>query len=211
MKILLCDDHPVVRNGLKNVFIQLPDTELIEEANNGIEALDKLSKHKFDVIVLDLSLPDINGIDLIERIKEKHPAVNVLILTQHAVELFAVQAINTGALCYLTKSVETSELIKAIRIVAKGKEYLIPEVGSLFKKMANGDKSIALHLSLSVLEYDVLIKFGSGKSRKEIAGETHSPYKAVSAALHDMMEKMGFKKKSEITPYCIKYKLIENL
>jgi two-component system invasion response regulator UvrY len=209
MKILLVDDHPIARNGLRNLLSQLQDIELIEEAKDAKEAFEKLKLHKFDVVVLDLSLPDMNGLDVLGQIKIKYPATHVLILSMHPPEKYAVTAINAGALSYLDKKADTAELIYAIRRVANGNDYITPEVGSLFARIAKGDTTLARHLSLSDLEFKVMIRFGNGKSLKEISHETAHNYKVISAALHDMMEKMEFKKKSDITPYCLKNKLLD--
>jgi DNA-binding NarL/FixJ family response regulator len=209
MKILLCDDHPVVRKGLKNVLSQLPDAELIDEANDGKEAFEKLKLNKFDVVVLDLSLPGMSGFDVLSKIKIKYPVTHVLILSMHPPEKYAIAAINAGALSYMDKKADTDELIEAIRKVAKGEEYITQEVGSLYARLAKGDTGLAPHNSLSKLEYKVLIRFSNGKTLTEISKETTIPYKSVSAALHRMMEKMRFTKKSEIIPYCIKNKLFD--
>jgi DNA-binding NarL/FixJ family response regulator len=211
MKILLCDDHPVVRNGLKNILSRLDDMDHVSEAHDAKEAFEQLKTYSFDIVVLDLSLPDIDGIMMVSKIRANYPLTRILVLTMHPMEMFAVAAIKAGALCYLTKSVETTELIRAIRAVAKGEEYIVPEVGRLLAKLAKGEKIAALHLSLSKLEYDVMIKTALGKSVNEIASEINTNYKAVSSALHTMMDKMGFVKKSEITPYCIKNKLMDIL
>jgi DNA-binding NarL/FixJ family response regulator len=209
MKILLCDDHPVVRNGLKNILSRLDDMDHVSEAHDAKEAFEQLKTYSFDIVVLDLSFLDIDGIMMVSKIRANYPLTRILVLTMHPMEMFAVAAIKAGALCYLTKDVETTELIRAIRAVAKGEQYIVPEVGDLFARLAKGGKGLARHLSLSTLEYETMIKTGVGKSISEIASETNSNYKTVSNALHSMMNKMGFEKKSEITPYCIKNKLLE--
>jgi two-component system invasion response regulator UvrY len=211
MKVLTCDDHIAVTTGIKNMLMQLKEVESVAEAKNSTEVIDLIKHEKFDVVILDLTLnhSEMSGMELLNYIKSKYPDTNVMIYTMHSVHLYALPAFRAGALSYLTKDGRPEELIAAVRSVAKGTQYINSETGSLLLRQANGEADIEPYNNLSNLEFKVLIHTGIGKSVQEIADENNSNYKTVSKALHDMMDKMGFKKKSEITPYCIRHKIFD--
>jgi two-component system, NarL family, invasion response regulator UvrY len=208
MKILLCDDHPVVTSGLRNVLSQFQDIESVEETHTFEQALLKITSNKPDVIVLDLSLPDINGIDAIHIIKEKFPDVHVLVLSMHPVDIFALSALQAGALCYMNKKTDTSLLINAIRRVAKGIEYLTPEVEDMLTKNHFIAEADELHKKLSKKQYEVMILLAKEKTYREIAKEQDIKTSTVGTYRTEIMLIMKMKKNAELTRYCNERKLI---
>jgi two-component system, NarL family, invasion response regulator UvrY len=211
MNLLICDDHPVIINGLRNILSNMQDVASVSGAKNSQEAITFLKQEKFNIAVIDLSLKDseMNGMELLSYIKRKYPETKVLIYTMQAAELAAMPAMRAGASGYLTKDAETDQVIEAIRTIRRGLDYVSEAVGRLLLQQVNEENKPADHNKLSTLEFQVLTKTGNGKTLQEIADETGHPYKSVSRALRDMMDKMGFKKKSEITPYCLKHNLMD--
>ena len=133
IKILIADDHAIVREGLKQILSQTPDMVVVAEASNGQEALDKLARNNIDLIVLDISMPGKDGLDVLGEIMSKRPQLSVLILSMYPAEQYAVRVLKAGASGYLTKESAPDELVKAIRQISEGKKYISP---SLAEKLA---------------------------------------------------------------------------
>ena len=209
MKVLIADDHSVVREGLKQYIKTLDEVELVDEADNGIEAWTKIRDICYDLVILDVSMPGMSGLDVLQKINEKNLKIPVLILSVHPQEQFAIRAFKMGASGYLSKDTAFEELILAIKKVSSGGRY----VSSAFaEKLAfNGyDSNIPrLHEKLSKREFQVMIMLAKGKSVTEIAKEIFISYKTVSTYRTRILEKMGMKKNAELTLYAIKNRLIE--
>jgi DNA-binding NarL/FixJ family response regulator len=133
IKILIADDHAIVREGLKQILSQTPDMVVVAEASNGQEAIDKLARNSIDLIVLDISMPGKDGLDVLSEIMSKRPQLSVLILSMYPAEQYAVRVLKAGASGYLTKESAPDELVKAIRQISEGKKYISP---SLAEKLA---------------------------------------------------------------------------
>lgn len=204
IEILICDDHTAIREGLPKIINEYADMKVAAVAENAKQTLTLLEQRHIDVVILDLMLSEteMNGLELLARIKKNYPKTFVVVYTMHKVDPYAHLSITAGAKSFLTKRDRTEELIRAIRTIAKGMDYITHEVGSLLARIVKNDPELAHENILSQLEFQVLVKTGNGKSLEEIVDETRSNYKRVSEALHTMMDKMEFKKKSEITPYC---------
>src|SRR4030065_496050 len=129
IKILIADDHAIVREGLKQILSQTPDMVVVAEASNGQEALDKLARNNIDLIVLDISMPGKDGLDVLGEIRSKKPELPVLILSMYPAEQYAVRVLKAGASGYLTKESAPDELVKAIRQISEGKKYIGPSLG----------------------------------------------------------------------------------
>jgi DNA-binding NarL/FixJ family response regulator len=133
IKILIADDHAIVREGLKQILSQTPDMVVVAEASNGQEALDKLARNNIDLIILDISMPGKDGLDVLSEVMGKRPELPVLILSMYPGEQYAVRVLKAGASGYLTKESAPDELVKAIRQISQGKKYISP---SLAEKLA---------------------------------------------------------------------------
>ena len=133
IKILIADDHAIVREGLKQILSQTPDMVVVAEASNGQEALDKLARNNIDLIILDISMPGKDGLDVLSEVMGKRPELPVLILSMYSGEQYAVRVLKAGASGYLTKESAPDELVKAIRQISQGKKYISP---SLAEKLA---------------------------------------------------------------------------
>ena len=208
MKILICDDHKIVREGLHQILNQLPGPTIIREAGNGNEAFDLLKKDSYNILLLDISLPDISGLEVLQTVKAKWPDINVLMLSMLPQEQYAIRALKLGASGYLTKDTATEELLLAVKKVSEGGKYIS---NSLAEGLAiNLDKeSYAMkHDILSGREFEILIKLANGKSLQEIGNELFISVKTVSTYRSRIMEKMELSRNTELTKYCLENKLI---
>ena len=209
MKILIADDHSIVREGLKQYVKTLGGVTLIDEAVNGNDAWAKIKDGSYDLVILDVSMPGMSGLDVLRNIKERNLQIRVLILTVHPQEQYAIHAFKMGASGYLTKDSAFEELTLAIRKIASGGRYV--ESAFAEKLAFNGYDSNAhtLHEKLSERELQVMVMLAKGKSLTEIAKEIFISDKTVSTYRARILEKMGMKKNAELTMYAIKNNLIE--
>jgi len=209
MKILIADDHSIVREGLKQYVRTLDEVKLIDEAAEGNEAWAKIKDGGYDLVILDVSMPGMNGLDVLRSIKERNLQTRVLMLSVHPQEQYAVHAFKLGASGYISKDNVFEELTLAIRKIVSGGRY----IGNAFaEKLAfNGfDPGDRLpHEKLSEREFQVMIMLAKGKSVTEIAKEIYISDKTVSTYRARILEKMGMKKNAELTMYAIKNNLIE--
>jgi DNA-binding NarL/FixJ family response regulator len=208
MKILICDDHPIVRNGLKLILQQLEEEAVIMDAGNGNEALSLLSMEAFDIVILDISLPDKNGLDVLQLIKASWPLTRVLILSMHQEEQYAMRAFSLGAWGYLTKDTAAEELVIAIKKIGEGAKYLSKSLAAVLALHVVDEKAVQKEELLSQREMEIMIKLAGGKSLKEISDDLFISYKTVSTYRSRLMDKMGFKKNTDLTRYCLEKGLI---
>jgi len=208
ISILVADDHAVVRNGLKQIVGDTPDIVVAAEASNGQEALNKALEGDYDVVLLDITMPDRSGLDILKEIKSQKPKLPVLILSMHPEEQYAVRALKAGASGYLTKESAPEELINAMRRVSGGGKYV---TSSLAEKLASVLKTGAEtppHQALSDREYQVLCMIASGKRVKQIADELLLSAKTVSTYRSRVLQKMNMNSTTELTRYAIQNHLV---
>jgi two-component system, NarL family, invasion response regulator UvrY len=208
MKILICDDHKIVRDGLRQILHQLGDSTQIDEAPDGNEALILLKKNAFDILLLDISLPGMNGLEILKMVKTKWPTINVLMLSMMPQEEYAILALKFGASGYLTKDTASEELLVAIRKVSEGGKYISNALAESLALQLTQKNQGQKHESLSGREFEIMIKLADGKSLLEIGNELCISDKTVSTYRGRIMEKMDFTKNSELTRYCIEHHLI---
>jgi DNA-binding NarL/FixJ family response regulator len=208
IKILIVDDHAIVREGLKQILSEISDMVVAGEASDGCEAMEQVSKKKYDVVILDIALPDRNGLDVLKDIKNQTPDLSVLILSMHPEERLAVRVLKAGASGYLTKTSAPDELIAAIRKVSTGGEYVTSTLAEKLAFQLRTGSEESLHETLSDREYDVMLKLASGKTVKEIAKEMHLSPKTISTHRTHILEKMGMKNNADLTEYAVSNNLI---
>jgi len=209
MKILIADDHAIVREGVKLIVKTLPEVKVIDEASDGKEALAMLIKNNYDLAILDISMPEITGLDLLQQLKFHEIPTRILILSFHPQEQYAIRAFKLGASGYLSKDSAFEEMAKAIRKIAAGGRYVSAAFAEklLFNEVSSTNQQ--LHESLSDREFQVMIMLAKGKSVTEIASEIFISDKTVATYRARIMEKMNMKKNAELTIYAIRSKLIE--
>ncbi len=209
MNILIADDHTIVREGLRTVLRQLPGIVTIDEVNDGIKAYEAVKKKKYDLLILDISMPFLNGLELLQRFKEDKMKINVLVLSMHPQEQYAIRALKLGASGYLTKDSVSEELIQAIRKISLGKTYVSAALADQLAEHLIHRKEKPPHEYLSEREYQVMLRLAQGKSVGEISRELFLSVKTISTYRARILEKMNMKKNAELSLYAIKEKLIE--
>jgi two-component system invasion response regulator UvrY len=209
IKILIADDHAIVREGLKQIVAETDDMVVADEAGSGQEVLDKIGVKKFDVIVLDMSMPGMGGFEILRRIKRERPKLPVLVLTIHPEEQYAVRVLKNGAAGYLNKESAPEELISALRRVSSGRKYVSTTLAEKLALDLERGQERPLHENLSDREYEVLCMIASGKRVKEIAEQLRLSIKTISTYRVRILEKMRMKHNAELIHYAIKHRLVE--
>lgn len=209
MKILIADDHTIVREGIKQIIKTLPEVSLIDEVADGEEAYAKILSTNYDMVILDISMPKMTGLDLLQRMKVRDIKTRVLILSFYPQEQYAVRAFKLGASGYLSKDSAFEELHLAIKKIASGGKYVSAALAErlIFQDMEIEGK--LPHEELSEREFQVMIMLAKGKSLVEIGNEIFISDKTVSTYRTRIMEKMGMKSNTDLTIYALKNKLIE--
>lgn len=209
IQVLITDDHAIVRRGLRQILTDTKDIVVAGEAETGSQAVKLARREAFDVLLLDISLPDRNGIEVLKQIRKEQPKLAVLMLSMHAEHEFAVRALKAGACGYLTKKSAPAQLITAIRTVAAGKKYVTPALGEVLAHALSGDSERPPHQALSDREFQTLRLIASGKTLSEISGEMHLSPKTISVYRARLLQKLMLKNNSEITRYALKNRLVE--
>lgn len=209
MKILIADDHAVVREGLKRILAETPDLVVGGEAGNGQEVLDRVRGEGWGLVLLDISMPGLSGLDVLKQVKQEQPDLPVLVLSIYPEDQYAVRVLKAGASGYLTKDSAPDRLIEAIRRIAMGGKYVSPSLAEkLVTDLAEGLER-PLHELLSDREYQVLCMIASGKTIKEISTELSLSVKTVSTYRIRLLEKLNMKNNSELTHYALQRGLVE--
>jgi len=207
IKILIADDHPLFRQGLKNAFSETPDIEVVGEAENGNDVLGKVREHDLSLVLLDISMPGKGGLEVLKQLKSEHPKIPVLILSVYQENQYAVRFIKAGASGYLTKESSIDTLLEAVRKVAQGGNYASADITEkLAFDFLNIDKP--LHELLSDREYQVFSMIATGKSLTEIGKDLSLSVKTISTHRTRILEKMRMKKNAELIHYAIQQELI---
>lgn len=209
IRILIADDHPIVRRGLKQILSDEPDMAVPGEARDAAEVLDLVQKGAWDIVILDITMPGKNGLDVLKDLRQKYPKLPVLVLSIHPEDQYAVRALKTGAAGYLTKESAPEELVKAIRKILNRGKYVSPSLAERLAFELESDTEKAFHLRLSNREYQVMVMIAAGKRLTEIADEISLSVKTISTYRSRILEKMNFRNNAEITNYAIRNSLIE--
>lgn len=210
IRILIADDHTIMREGLKRILDGIEDIQVIGEAVDGFDTLDKVRNNEFDVLLMDLSMPGRSGVDLIRQIKDEFPKLPILILTMHEEEQYAVRAIRAGARGYLTKESAGTQLVTALRKVASGRPYISIEVAEQLAMNAMPSSDEMPHTSLSDREFEVFCHLVKGKSITEIGELLHLSVKTVSTHKMRIMQKMNMSNLSDMVQYAITHNLLQS-
>ncbi len=208
-RILIADDHAIFRHGLRQILEENPELSVIGEASNGQEVLDQVWKNECDLLLLDISMPGMNGLEVLKQLKSQKPKLKVLVLSMYPEEQYAVRALKAGASGYITKASASEELMEAIRKISLGGKYVSVSLAESLLLDLESDADRPPHEALSDREYQVLCMIASGKTVSDIAEELCLSVKTVSTHRVRILEKMKLKNNAELTNYTIKHKLID--
>jgi len=209
IRALIADDHAVVRQGLKQILGDTPEMVVAGEATTGQEVLDKVRAETWDVVVLDISMPDRSGLDVLKQLRSERPKLPVLVLSMHSEDQYAVRVLKAGASGYLTKDSAPDELVKAIRKVVSGGRYVSPFLAEKLAFAIGTDSSRLPHETLSDREFQVLRLIATGKSVAEIAAELYLSPKTVSTYRARLLQKMNLGTTAELIHYAMQNHLID--
>jgi DNA-binding NarL/FixJ family response regulator len=205
--ILIADDHAIVRQGLKQILASDSDITVVGETGNGEEVLAMVRLLRPDAVVLDISLPGKNGLDVLKELKGSYPELPVLVLSMHSEDQFAIRTLKAGAAGYITKETAPEKLVEALRKVCKGTKYISPELAESLALRIQRDGTEHPHEALSDREYQVFRLIAFGKTVGQISKELSLSVKTISTYRTRILEKMNMKTSAELTRYAVLHNL----
>lgn len=208
MSIIIADDHPVVRAGLRQILVESGEIRRIAEACDGQDLLEKLKKNRFDIILLDITMPGRNGLEILKELRVLYPSIPVLVLSVHPEEQYALRVIRSGAAGYLTKETAPENLLEAVRRILGGKKYITQEIAEILAASLDERGGVAPHLRLWDREFETFRMIALGKSLTDIAGEMFLNVKTISTYRRRILDKMNMKSTAELVNYAVKNGLV---
>jgi DNA-binding NarL/FixJ family response regulator len=208
IRLGLFDDHDIVRAGFRHILAEHSDIDIVAEGRTGREAVDAVRQTDMDVCVIDLSMPDLSGMDVLKQTKHIKPDMGVLILSAYAEEQYGMNVLKAGASGFLSKELASDQLVGAVRTVAAGRRYISPRLSELLALGLTQDISQPVHTKLSEREFQIFSKLVVGKSVTDIAAELCLSAKTISTYRSRLLEKMGVHSNAELAQYAVKHNLI---
>ncbi|NEX59649.1 response regulator [Noviherbaspirillum galbum] len=210
IKVLIADDHAIVREGLRQILADTRDLVVAGDAENGGDAIKLARREEADVLLLDISMPDRNGIDVLKQIRKEVPRLAVLMLSMHREDLYAIRSLKAGAAGYMNKQSAPAELVDAIRQVAAGRKFVSQALAQeLARQVGDENRDAAPHETLSDREYQTMVMIASGQTVTDIANALKLSVKTISMYRSRLLQKMQMRHNAELTHYAIKNKLVE--
>lgn len=211
INILLADDHPYLRRGLAQILTDAFPGAVIGEASDAPELLTLAEKQRWDVVVLDLTMPGRGGLDALHELKRRYPSLPVLVLSMHPEDQFAVRVLRAGGAGYLTKESVPQELVHAVRTIWNGGKYITPKAAELLAAhvQEHGDSEQPLHSSLSDREYQVFFLIASGKTLTDISNQLSLSVKTISTYRSRILAKLNVKTNADLARYAVQHHLLE--
>ncbi len=206
-RVFIVDDHAIVREGLKQILADTPDLVVAGDADVGHEAIKLARQDGYDVLLLDISMPDRNGIEILKQIRKEAPHIIVLMLSMHREDQYAIRSLKAGASGYLNKQSAPEELVSAIRGVVVGRKYISDDLAQALANQISGNHPLSPHETLSDREYQTLTMIASGKCVTDIGKELNLSVKTISMYRARLLQKMKLKNNAELMHYAIKNKL----
>jgi DNA-binding NarL/FixJ family response regulator len=208
-RILIADDHAVVRAGFRQFLEADANMSVIGEAASGSETLDQLRQQSWDLVLLDIHMPDRSGLDILRHIQTGYPSVKVLVMSGLPEQQYAINVLRAGASGYLSKDSAPEELMKAVRTVLAGRRYVSAALAEILVADLDGDPDKPMHARLSTREFQIFCKLAAGRGVSEIANELSLSVKTVSTYRSRILEKMNFHANADITSYALRNGLIQ--
>ena len=209
VRILVVDDYAIVRAGVQHFMADVPDMTIAGEAGSADEAIRMIRSQHWDIVLLDIAMPDKSGVEVLKQIKREQPDLPVLILSMHPESRYAVQILRSGASGYVQKEALATELVEAIKTILDGHKYISYAVAELLTADPGSDTDKPLHETLSAREYDVFYKLSTGEGMTKIADDLCLSVKTVSTYRARVMQKMNMTSNADIIYYAIKQNLID--
>lgn len=206
--LAIVDDHELVRTGFREMLVTETDIHLVFEAASAEEALSHLRGCRCDLLLLDISLPGQSGVELLRELRQRYPALRVLVLSGFSEERYALPMIRQGADGYLCKECDRQDLLRAIHTIAQGRRYVSPRTAELLAGELAGDDCVAPHTKLSERELGVFMRLAKGESISDIAASLNLSAKTVSTYRSRLLEKLGLSSNAELATYAIRHALI---
>jgi two-component system invasion response regulator UvrY len=206
--ILIADDHALIRNGLKQLLAGNPGINDVGEAESGNDAIDQLKTRHWDMLILDINMPDRSGIDILRQVRATHPDTRVLVLSGFSEKQYGVNVLRAGASGYINKEMASDELVAAVQCVLRGRRYVSPQLAEHLVDGLDSDLGQPAHACLSQREFQIFCKLAGGQTVSDIAGELCISVKTVSTYRSRILEKMSFKSNADITAYALRNELI---
>lgn len=207
LRLLLVDDHATVREGLTRVLERAGDAWQVAGASNAFDALQALREGAFDLVVVDLTMPGMSGLELIRRIHAEHPRIRILVLSMHAEEQYAMRAFKAGAHGYVTKDRASAEILAAVRKVAAGGSHVSESLAELAVRQLNRERAAPHHMDLSDRELEVFRRIAGGERLTDIAHALNLSIKTVSTHKSRIQEKLGLASTAALIRYALEQQL----
>lgn len=207
--VIVCDDHPIVRQGVARILLATQEVQSVREAGNAQELLDLVREGPCDAVLLDVGLPGRSGLDVLRQLKHERPRLPVLVLSVHPADQYAVRALRAGASGYLTKDMTPQELVDALKVVVEGRKYVTPDVADQLATTIERPTDLPAHETLSDREFEVLSLIASGKSVKQIARDLCLSDKTISTYRSRVLAKLSLKTNADIIRYAIRQGLVD--
>ncbi len=211
LHVLIVDDHSIVREGLKKIICESGQFIVSADVDTGLLAIQRVREASFDLVLLDISLPDKNGIDVLKQLKKEFPCLPVLILSLHPENQYAVRALRAGASGYVNKKSTSAELLDAMRVAVSGLKFITPSLAQELAHSVNNDRARAPHATLSDREYQTLIMIGAGNTVTEIAQKLSLSVKTISMYRSRLLQKMSLRNNAELTHYALRNQLVPEM
>lgn len=208
IKLLVADDHPMIRYGLKQIISEHQDMVVSGEADSGKQILDLLKKNEYDIMILDISLPDINGVEIIKKLRHSKYKIPILVLSALPEDQYAVRIIKAGASGFINKMAVSEQLINAIRKILAGGYYVSPALSEKLISVLKNDNEENIHEKLSPREFEIMCLIAGGSTVKNIADKLFLSIPTVYTYRKRILEKMDMQSDPEIIQYCIKEGLV---
>ena len=208
IRLGLFDDHDIVRAGFRHILESHPDVQIVAEGGTAREALAAVRGTPMDVLLCDLSMPDLSGIDVLRQVRGGHPELSILILSAYSEEQYGLNVLKAGASGFLSKELAPDQLVAAVRTVAAGRRYVSPKLAEMLAGGLTGDIEQPPHLKLSEREFQIFAKLAVGRSVTEIANDLCLSTKTVSTYRARLLEKMNFRTNADLTQYAVRQRLI---
>lgn len=209
IRIIIVDDHAILRAGLKALLSERDDMEVTGEAGTGVEAVKMVRQGNYDIVLLDVTMPEMSGVDTLKQIQRHCPDLPVLMLSMHPEEQYAINLLRSGASGYVHKEGAPEQLVTAIQTVMQGRRYVSPAVADMLVADLGGDANKPLHTALSEREFQIFCKLAAGQAVSEIGTELNLSVKTISTYRARILEKMRMKNNADLTYYAIKNGIIQ--